>query len=232
MRIIGTGGFGTVYEYYDEQKKYACKCIEKKYEKMALREYNILKDMNHPQIPKVYNMWTTEENINLLMEFIEGETLQEWLEKNEPIGIEEKVKKNIVLQVGEIISYLHHKGVIYRDLKPTNIMVQTNGTVKLVDFGSCCRVEEKDGIRTGTNGFAAPEQLRDGKCSLGSDLYSLGKLVEMLYMDKKSSYMYKLSLECTKKKEEERIWDIDYFNTLCRFQSNNINYNILCNIIK
>jgi serine/threonine protein kinase/membrane protein implicated in regulation of membrane protease activity len=143
------------------------------------READILTQLDHPAIPKVSDRFSERDHHYFVMDYVAGHSLEVKLAaaggrlpQNEAI--------NIVLQVCEALHYLHSHipPVIYRDLKPANIIVTPEGKVKLVDFG-IARHFTRQGTTVGTVGYAAPEQYQ-GECEPRSDVYALGATLHHL----------------------------------------------------
>jgi len=189
-KILGEGGMGAVYLTKDlkfEKKYWAIKELfnpfqEPKIRKRAIEQFeqeaNLLASLSHPYLPVVSDHFEEKGNHYLVMEYIEGTCiLDEVMDNNPPI-------KKILhwgLQLCDVFEYLHSRKpmpVIFRDLKPDNIMLTSGEDVKLIDFGISKIFEE--GTRTatfiqgaGTSGYSPPEQYTDGT-DFTSDIYSLG----------------------------------------------------------
>lgn len=181
---IGTGATAFVYRVKDTaaSKIYACKVSDKK-EWLGL-EAKLLQSLHHPLFPGWKEYWEHEEKGYLVMEYIEGSNLEQHLERRGHFSREETIR--MALEMADGLGYLHARSpmVIYRDLKPANIIVQTDGQVRLLDLGAAAIPE---GWKAGTPGYASPEQqiskeASGEKCKLtsASDIYTLG--VVMHYM--------------------------------------------------
>ncbi|HEY2105129.1 MAG TPA: serine/threonine-protein kinase, partial [Candidatus Binataceae bacterium] len=139
------------------------------------REANMLAELNHEHIPRIYDCFSEQNRHYLVMEYVAGDTLEEEIKAAGGQLPADRVI-DIALQVLETLEYLHHREppVIYRDLKPSNIMVTPTGQVKLIDFGIARHFQPLIGATmVGTQGYAPPEQYR-GKVETRSDLYALG----------------------------------------------------------
>jgi serine/threonine protein kinase len=139
------------------------------------READMLAELNHEHIPRVYDRFSEQNRHYLVMEYVAGETLEEQLKAAGGKLPEDRVI-DIALQVLDTLEYLHHREppVIYRDLKPSNVMVTPTGQVKLIDFGIARHFHPlSSATMVGTQGYAPPEQYR-GKVETRSDLYALG----------------------------------------------------------
>ena len=191
--IIGKGGMGTVYLAEDlklKGKLWAIKEIvvqETNYQQFV-DEAKILIALDHTYLPKIIDYYPPDENGNsyLVMDYINGQTLLKLFEeKNKILPYKQIIK--YVLQICNLFDYLHNQQqtpVIYRDLKPANIMIDEQDNVRLIDFGIARNYKEGkllDTIQMGTVGFAAPEQFEDKQTDHRADIYSLGALMYFLF---------------------------------------------------
>lgn len=181
IRELGKGATSHVYLAADRRdgKKYAVKCFESVRDfDMAREEMSVMERLRHPGIPVIYLVERTKEGGRIVMEYVPGRTWKEYLRVNGVLSEEESVAWG--MQLCEILSYLHWQdpAVIYRDLKPGNLMITPAGQVKLVDFGAA--VIGRNGAAfaiepIGTKGFAAPEQfVRNGRVDTRTDVYGFG----------------------------------------------------------
>lgn len=184
---LGEGGEGCVYLAEDESlsRRVALKCIRQaeKTEEEIRREAAFLRDLRHPMLPIVYELFY-ESDWYLAMEYIEGESLQHYLESHG--RVEEAQGCLWADALLDVLCYLHTRKppVIYRDLKPANIMVCRDGALKLVDFGGAVLKsygERREGRMAATVGYAAPEQWpgkgQSPRADERSDLYAFGKIL-------------------------------------------------------
>jgi len=176
-KVIGEGSFGTVYLARDIHlgRRVAVKRIQ--YSEDAILEAKILERSNCDGVPKIYDLIVNEDTVDIIMEYAEGISLREYIDKNKPLS--EDVAVAMILKIAHIIKELHDlkPAVIYRDLKPENIIVKSDGSVMLIDFGAAFRRDYSgdDGIEGfGTRGYSAPELWRGIKATKESDIYSLG----------------------------------------------------------
>ncbi|MHC9544714.1 MAG: serine/threonine protein kinase [Vulcanimicrobiota bacterium] len=145
------------------------------------RECTILKTLSHPSLPRLIDTFSENNRHYLVMDFIDGESLQEILNaRNTPFGFEEAGQW--FLKLLGILEYLHSQNppVVFRDLKPSNIMLTRGGRIKLIDFGIArhfCPSKMKDTFVMGTPGFSAPEQYGKHQTDPRSDVYSLAATV-------------------------------------------------------
>ena len=143
------------------------------------READMLVQLDHPAIPKVSDRFSEQDHHYFVMDYVAGQTLEA---KLAAAGgrLSQSETINIALQICEALDYLHGRTppVVYRDLKPANIIVTPEGRVKLVDFG-IARHFTRQGTTVGTIGYAAPEQYQ-GECEPRSDVYALGATLHHL----------------------------------------------------
>lgn len=188
-RILGEGATGRVYLARDTKLRGAVWAVkEVDYSALPIdefeearytfaREAELLKGLRHRSLPRVVDHFQVDDRDYLVMERVEGPTLEGILGKRtEPLPEHRVVE--LGLGLSEILHYLHHRRppVIYRDLKPANVMVTLDGDVKLIDFGIARSIRpSKPGDTTayGTPGFAPPEQYQ-GRSEPASDVYALG----------------------------------------------------------
>lgn len=185
---LGKGGFGNVYKVWDLhlEKEWAMKILEERMpcdrfgEKDEFgNEWQVLKRISHPNFPRIVDSFEEEEKSILIMDYIQGITLDVMIAKG-PIREEEIVF--IMSQVCEAILYLHQNTptLLYLDLKPSNIIVEENRNVKLVDLGSVSVKGQRSSI-SGSFGYASPEQVavrRNGiDLTEQSDIFSFGMVL-------------------------------------------------------
>jgi serine/threonine protein kinase len=193
-KLVASGGMGAVYRAIDSRFNRPCAVKEMlddfhneeergKAVEWFRREATLLLDLNHPCIPRVRDFFPEGDRYYLVMDFIEGRTLAEVLEKegnvpgtNGARGVSEARARSWGQQVSNVLAYLHNQKppVIFRDLKPSNIMVTDQDEVKLIDFGIARTVQsQRQSTIIMTIGFAPPEQLH-GMPEPRSDIYALG----------------------------------------------------------
>lgn len=180
IKVLGRGGMGTVYlcKNVRLQNLWAIKEISAVEGGSCLAaEPDILKNLKHPGIPRIVDIFYMEDNLYMVEDYIEGETL------DSKIGREGRLSPDAVYDIAmklcSILNYLHslNPPVIYRDLKPSNIIITPVGEVSLVDFGISRVYKDASGsdtIAAGSMGFAAPEQYNGGRSGRGTDIYGLG----------------------------------------------------------
>lgn len=181
---LGKGGSGTVYLAEDPilEKLWAIKAVPKK-EKKRWQEALIMKNLDHPGLPRITGQMEDEEYYYLVMDYIDGQTLYE---KCKVYAVTKEDVVNWGIQICDVLEYLHSRKppIIYRDLKPGNLMLTADGRIKLIDFGTARNLNGEEMDALGTKGFAAPEQY-DGIASMQSDIYNLGACLKWLYRGEK-----------------------------------------------
>jgi eukaryotic-like serine/threonine-protein kinase len=184
-RVIKAGGQGSVFETIGEDAKvYAVKEMIDNFTNPKERveavdrfeaEAKMLRRLSHPRIPKVYADFKDEGRQYLAMEFVRGEDLEEVIRKH-PGGLAEQQVLEWADEICDVLGYLHnHKPepIIFRDMKPSNVMIEPDGKVKLIDFGIAKVFQRTErGTQIGTPGYAPPEQYQ-GLATVESDIYAL-----------------------------------------------------------
>ena len=206
---IGSGGEGHLYLARDMElgNYWAVKelPISKK------REAKLLRLLEHPYMPRMIDYIEKEDYCYLVMEFIQGKSLEEWIKEGRRFSEEELLSFGIM--IAQVLGYLHSRKppVYYGDLKPGNLMLTENGKLYLVDFGSAVLgFGNEPRICMGTEGFAAPEQYQ-GKVSERSDLFALGKTIRSLAGRNWGRILWKIPglwlfvHRCVQPQEEKRL---------------------------
>jgi serine/threonine protein kinase len=196
IRLLGKGGLSYVYEVEDLElpKRWALKEFHPRnlgpedMEKIRLqfkREVEILSGLHHPRLPAISDSFMFDERDYMVMELIEGKTLDVLIGERHGDPFPEDTVREWSLQILEILEYLHGQSppVIYRDIKPQNIIISPESGVRFIDFGIARLfnpVKDQDTIFMGTPGFAPPEQFRQRQTDVRSDIYSLGATMHYL----------------------------------------------------
>lgn len=195
--LLGKGGMGAVYKVHDtrlQNKYWAIKemsigsllTIEELHQGIEAfrREAAMLAHLNHRNLPKVIDNFAENGREYLVMELVEGQTLSAVLTRgNKPLQIDQIT--DWAKQLCEVLDYLHNQrpAIIFRDLKPDNIMIDRNGVIKLIDFGIARHFkpgQKADTTAFGTAGYAPPEQYGKGQTDVRSDIYSLAATLHQL----------------------------------------------------
>src|SRR6266487_548081 len=201
---VGAGGFGSVYKARDIQSGDRLVAI-KEVRLLGLhpqamleatatfqREVSVLSHLDHPHLPRLYEHFQTPGHWYLVMDFIAGETLEEYQSKvpNRRLLLSEVL--NIGIQLCTVLHYLHSQqpAIVFRDLKPANIMRTSTGQLYLIDFGIARYFkpgQAKDTVALGSLGYAAPEQYGKTQTPPRADIYSLGAVLHQLLTAKDPS---------------------------------------------
>lgn len=192
LKEIGRGGMSVVYLAMDTHlnKQWAVKEIRKKGSgkndeiivNSLLGEANMMKRLDHPALPRIVDIIDNGVTLYVVMDYIEGESLDKIL-KEYGAQPEEKVI-NWAMQIADALSYLHAQRppIIYRDMKPANVMLKPEGNIKIIDFGIAREYKEQNLADTtvlGTKGYAPPEQY-SGQTDPRSDIFALGMTMHHL----------------------------------------------------
>ena len=186
LNIVGKGGMSTVYLAMNEKanKQWAIKEITIKNRldfEMNKKEIEMMKHLKHPNLPTIVDVIEKEGILLIVMDYIEGLSLEDLVQEYGPQ--DEKVVTEWAKQLCDVLDYLHTQNppIIYRDMKPSNVMRKPDGTLVLIDFGAAREYNPenmKDTVLLGTRGYAAPEQYRtNGQSDARTDIYSLGVTV-------------------------------------------------------
>ncbi|MEI2691327.1 MAG: serine/threonine-protein kinase [Anaerolineae bacterium] len=197
VRAVGQGGMGAVYQAADTRlggKAIAIKEMsdaglptpQQRQQAVSAfsQEAQMLAYLNHPNLPKVSDYFTELSKHYIVMEFVEGQTLEDYLTRRGG-SVSEAEARGWAAQLCDVLGYLHRQQppVIFRDLKPANVMLTPQGQLKLIDFGIARFFKAGkpgDTLIMGTPGYAAPEQHGKGQTDARSDVYSLGVLLHHL----------------------------------------------------
>lgn len=196
-RVIASGGMGVIYEAR-AQNLDNLRCAIKALDDRRLppadleesirnfqREGSILAHLKHPNLPRVFDNFAERGEHYLVMDFVEGESLENYLERtgHKPVPFDQAMEWTV--ELCDVLGYLHKQKppIIFRDLKPGNIMINPEGQMKLVDFGIArffVPGKPKDTQAYGTPGYSAPEQYGKEQTDARSDVYALGVILHEL----------------------------------------------------
>lgn len=179
---IGTGGMADVYKAMDLTlgRNVAVKVLKPEFSEdlnfvtKFRTEAQSAAGLEHPNIVNIYDVGSERGMHYIVMEYVEGITLKTYIEKKGQLSFKEAI--SIAIQVGRGIEAAHNKGIVHRDIKPQNIIISTEGKVKVTDFG-IARVANSNTISSDVMGsvhYSSPEQARNGFVDGKSDIYSLG----------------------------------------------------------
>ena len=237
---IGRGGMSVVYLAINERanKTWAVKVIRKdsaqdpsSVHRHLAAETSLLKRLRHPNLPSIIDVLDDKDSLIIVMDYIEGTSLLERIKENGPQPEDEVIRWGI--QLCDVLGYLHRQDppVIYRDMKPANVILKPDGNVSLIDFGTAREykydAKDEDTTCLGTRGYAAPEQFGGkGQTDARTDIYCLGATLYHLltghspaeppYEIKPLSFwmphyrdsgLEKMLLKCTKPDPSERYRD-------------------------
>lgn len=228
LKLVNTGGTSQVFLAQDRRLNcnWAIKKIKKDSLAMntAVSEVNFLKDLNHPALPRIVDIQDDEEYLYIVMDYIQGENLRTILRVDG-----QQDQDNVVswcIRICDVLTYLHKHNIIYRDMKPSNIMLTPEGDIKLIDFGIAREYNagaNEDTTALGTEGYAAPEQYQGhGQSDARTDIFGLGvTMFQLLTNINPSTYtentfsirlcnpnlssgLDRIILKCTNKSKEKR----------------------------
>lgn len=197
LRQVGRGGFGAVYKAADTQFGNRTVAVKEMSQNSLAaqdvitatedfrREAQLLAGLVHPNLPRIYEQFTDTGRSYLVMDFIDGITLEETLTKlsGKLLPIERVL--DIGVQLSSVLEYLHTRQppIIFRDLKPANVMLTSTGHIYLIDFGIARHFKPgkaKDTSALGSSGYAAPEQYGKAQTTPQTDIYGLGATLHQL----------------------------------------------------
>ncbi len=185
--VLGVGGMGSVYQARDLRfpnvtrlvavKEMLNVSVDPSIRDLTLRNFereaNVLASLSHPAVPKIYDYFDVQERVYLVMEYIKGKDLEAIIS-----GTPDFIKVDLVhkwaIDLCDVLDYLHRQPFVFRDVKPSNIMIDQHRNVRLIDFGIAKTFQEgQKGTMIGTEGYSPPEQYK-GVASPGGDIYALG----------------------------------------------------------
>ena len=214
ISILGNGGFGKVRLYKDRRSPgllYAIKTIKKNFLnkhsiKSIIREVEILRKLDHPNIVDYFETFEDDYYLRIVMEYIPGDNLLKLISQKTYVDFSENDIYEILLVLLKTVLFLHNNNIIHRDLKPENILFAIPGdykSMKLIDFGLSIEEEDNDNYRVGSPYYMAPE-MTEGHFYYESDIWSIGII---LYLMVTGNYAFKAK---NKKKLYEKIREGKY----------------------
>lgn len=190
MEVIGVGGMAVVYKAMCHRlnRYVAIKILrdefaeDAEFRKRFQTEAQAVAMLSHPNIVSVYDVSHTEGVEYIVMELIDGITLMQYMKRKGALSWKEALHFSV--QISKALEHAHSKGIVHRDIKPQNIMILRDGTIKVADFGIAAlesAQEKKSDQTVGSVHYIAPEQAKGGAPDTRSDIYSLGVVMyEML----------------------------------------------------
>ena len=187
IKTIGEGGMANVYLAHDTilDRKVAIKVLrgdlsnDEKFIRRFKREALSVSNLSHPNIVEVYDVGEEDGNYYIVMEYIEGKTLKQLLQKRGALTLTEVI--DIMSQLTDGLAHAHEAYIIHRDIKPQNIMIEDNGRIKITDFGIAMALNSTQLTQTnsvmGSVHYLPPEQANGKGATVKSDIYSLGILM-------------------------------------------------------
>ncbi|GLB59402.1 Stk1 family PASTA domain-containing Ser/Thr kinase [Cytobacillus sp. NCCP-133] len=184
LDMIGGGGMANVYLAHDMilDRDVAVKVLrldfaeDEEFIRRFHREAQSATSLTHPNIVSIYDVGEEDSIYYIVMEYVDGQTLKQYIQQNSPVEIEEALE--IMKQLTSAISHAHQNHIIHRDIKPHNILIDRQGNVKITDFGIAMALSATSITQTnsvlGSVHYLSPEQARGGMANRKSDIYSLG----------------------------------------------------------
>jgi len=192
--LIGEGAMGIVWKAYDTvlRRYVALKLLSshfgktKEMQERFLREARAAGAIQHPNIVTVYDLGDAEGQLFIAMELVEGRDLSDIITLREPMALERKL--DLIIELLDGLHFAHQRGIIHRDVKPSNVRIVPDGRVKIMDFG-IARLQSADasgsGAIVGTPTYMAPEQITNGAITPATDVFAVGcTLYELLSFHK------------------------------------------------
>lgn len=222
VRLLGTGGMGSVYLAVNTNidQQVAIKVLRPEFaHNTELRakfkkEAQLLCSLDHPGIVKFLNYVEKPEGVFLIMEYVKGITLEEFIKHKNGLIVESKAYP-MLRDILDAFEYAHSKGIVHQDIKPSNIIIQEDGHIKIMDFGIARIVSEvqQNTAVMGTPEYMSPEQIYGKPVDGRSDIYSLGVLIHNMLTGKAPYDSTRLTEQEIKRRvvKEELPRMVDYY---------------------
>lgn len=188
QELVGTGGMSSVYRAHDRllERDVAIKVLheqftaDSEYVERFRREARAVAQLSHPNIVTVIDRGEQDDRQFIVFEYIEGENLKALVEREGPLPERDAIE--FALQVARALGFAHGQGLVHRDVKPQNVLLNDGGQAKVTDFGIARSLDVQGGLTQtgtvmGTSDYIAPEQARGSKVDAQSDIYSLGTVL-------------------------------------------------------
>jgi serine/threonine-protein kinase len=183
--LVGTGGMSSVFRAHDTllERKVALKVLHEQYTsdedyvERFRREARAVAGLSHPNIVTVIDRGEQDGRQFIVFEYIDGESLKELVDRTGPLPVDQAV--GLTLQIARALAFAHQQGLVHRDVKPQNVLLNDDGRAKVTDFGIARSLDVQHGMTQsgtvmGTSDYIAPEQARGERVDEQTDIYSLG----------------------------------------------------------
>jgi serine/threonine-protein kinase len=185
LEVVGTGGMSTVYCALDTllERNVALKVLhphygdDAEYVERFRREARSVAQLSHPNIVTVIDRGEDDGSQYIVFEYVDGESLKEFVDRTGPLPVRRVIE--IGLQMAEALAFAHQHGLVHRDVKPQNVLINGDGEAKVTDFGIARSLDVEHGVTQtgtvlGTSNYLSPEQARGQTVTPATDVYSLG----------------------------------------------------------
>ena len=217
---LGHGGMATVYRAHDLKldREVAIKLLADNFagddevRKRFSREARLAARLDHPNVVQVFDVGEDEERPFIVMEHVEGGTLEDWLNRRRRSFDREEALR-LLGQLCEGLGHAHAKKLVHRDIKPQNLLLRdSDDCLKITDFGIARAAEEttrltRPGKVIGTDRYMAPEQLADGKITPATDVYACGVVADELLPQSRSPELSEIIARCLREDPADRFTD-------------------------